>query len=205
MNTTKVELHIKSSNKLSTSPELNSVLVVVQTRLEEISVNQTTGQYQTLRSTRFTTSFVDTINLHSSSVHDIRSLLDNRRSANYHGLSDRLAPEISAAAINLGFGRNGFTLTLEVKVTYQTVSYTSNEEKYLRMVLLGRIKSDELKSSNMETESCSICLENLSGPMKPSDFMTRMTCSHVFHYRCLLEWLKRKNTCPLCRTVLYDP
>ncbi|EFH51018.1 hypothetical protein ARALYDRAFT_911610 [Arabidopsis lyrata subsp. lyrata] len=33
----------------------------------------------------------------------------------------------------------------------------------------------------METESCSIYLENLSG-LKPID-LTRMTCSHVFHNR----------------------
>ncbi|CAL9232885.1 unnamed protein product, partial [Arabidopsis halleri] len=39
---------------------------------------------------------------------------------------------------------------------------------------------------------CSICLENLSG-LKPID-LTRMTCSHIFHNRCLLEWFKHKNT-----------
>ncbi|XP_019085352.1 PREDICTED: RING finger protein 24-like [Camelina sativa] len=67
------------------------------------------------------------------------------------------------------------------------------------MILLGKIKPEVLKNLNMETDSCSICLENLSAP-KPCDFMTRMICSHVFHGWCLFEWLKRKHTCPLCRT-----
>ena len=27
-------------------------------------------------------------------------------------------------------------------------------------------------------------------------------CSHCFHERCALAWLKRSNTCPVCRTEL---
>ncbi|CAA0393564.1 unnamed protein product [Arabidopsis thaliana] len=71
------------------------------------------------------------------------------------------------------------------------------------MVLLGRMKAEEFKSLKMETEPCSICLESLVSGPKPRD-VTRMTCSHVFHNGCLLEWLNRKNTCPLCRTEIYD-
>ncbi|KAL1214099.1 E3 ubiquitin-protein ligase RING1-like [Cardamine amara subsp. amara] len=77
-----------------------------------------------------------------------------------------------------------------------------HDEGMLRMVLLRIMKDEkEFKSLKMETESCSICLENFSGSnSKP----TRMTCSHVFHAPCLVEWLYRKKSCPLCRTELYD-
>ncbi|XP_009126090.1 E3 ubiquitin-protein ligase RING1-like [Brassica rapa] len=70
------------------------------------------------------------------------------------------------------------------------------------MVQLGKMSKEELKTSKMETEPCSICLDSfVSGKHGVS---TRMTCSHVFHEKCLLVWFQRRNTCPLCRTVLYD-
>ncbi|KAL9817179.1 putative transcription factor C2H2 family [Arabidopsis thaliana] len=210
MNSRKVEFRFTNlQRKLSSPSHANSVIVEIDTKSEEIFVNQTTD-HQTRRSTPATLSCLDTINLSSSSHDHIRSLL-RTRFASYHWLCDdlfsysllKLASEISTAAIDLGFGRNGFTITVIVTVTYRSVWVTSNNKKSLRIVLLGRIKAEELKSLKMETESCSICLENLVSGPKPSD-LTRMTCSHVFHNPCLLEWFKRKNTCPLCRTELYD-
>ncbi|CAN6859985.1 unnamed protein product [Brassica oleracea] len=132
--------------------------------------------------------------------------------ASHRWLSDKLAPGISEihykktsrilrekiVGISLGFGCNGLIVTITVKITPSP----SKEEVLTMMVQLGKISKEELKSSKMETEPCSICLDNLvSGKHGVS---TRMTCSHVFHEKCLLVWFQRKNTCPLCRTVLYD-
>ncbi|CAN7029184.1 unnamed protein product [Brassica oleracea var. botrytis] len=118
--------------------------------------------------------------------------------ASHRWLSDKLAPGISEIAARLGFGCNGLIVTITVKITPSP----SKEEVLTRMVQLGKISKEELKSSKMETEPCSICLDNLvSGKHVVS---TRMTCSHVFHEKCRLVWFQRKNTCPLCRTVLYD-
>ncbi|ESQ38242.1 hypothetical protein EUTSA_v10029381mg [Eutrema salsugineum] len=134
------------------------------------------------------------INLCNISRSHIRRLLQDQLVSHHHWLS--------TAATALGFGRNGFNLTISVKITHQTV--VVNSEELLRMVLLGsKMNTEELKS--METEPCSICLDELSGSnSKKTGVPTRMTCSHVFHDRCLIEWLQRKNTCPLCRSVLYD-
>jgi hypothetical protein len=27
-------------------------------------------------------------------------------------------------------------------------------------------------------------------------------CKHIFHSKCLSEWMKRQRSCPLCRTQL---
>ena len=29
-------------------------------------------------------------------------------------------------------------------------------------------------------------------------------CDCIFHYECLLKWFEERNTCPLCRTVIYN-
>lgn len=121
-------------------------------------------------------------------------------------LSDYLAPHISDLASELGFGRNGFSVSIVVKIVTQS---TSKYEVLSRMVQQGKMMNrEELKSSQTQTEPCSICLNNLvfdDGSSSKHGVPTRLTCSHVFHDGCLLEWFQRKDTCPLCRTLLYDP
>lgn len=216
MNIPEVEFRVNSTKLSPSEGLLNSVIITVDTKSDEILENPTNGhRILTGRSTRVCPSILINFNLRSCSHDHILSLLHNQHQLIRHRwLCLRLASKISKAATEAGFGRNGFFLTMNVKITYQNVVVMSvpppsNDEALskrimvLRMVLLGRIGKEALKSLKMETEPCSICLDNLSGS-KPAGVPTRMTCSHVFHDRCLLEWLKRKNTCPLCRTVLYD-
>lgn len=47
-----------------------------------------------------------------------------------------------------------------------------------------------------DNDVCSICHEELSQQVITTD------CSHSFHKRCLTNWSKVKNTCPLCRVLL---
>lgn len=42
--------------------------------------------------------------------------------------------------------------------------------------------------------TCSICLESIS--ILPSK---KLLCYHVFHEKCIDEWTKQQNNCPLCR------
>ncbi|XP_059067120.1 uncharacterized protein LOC131858127 [Cryptomeria japonica] len=55
---------------------------------------------------------------------------------------------------------------------------------------------------NAESE-CSICTE----PFQVGDDARQLPCheSHIFHARCLVQWLERRNTCPICRTRLLRP
>ena len=47
----------------------------------------------------------------------------------------------------------------------------------------------------METELCSICLENIS-------YGCRLNCQHCFHPNCIKRWLIKTNSCPMCRSVV---
>lgn len=45
-------------------------------------------------------------------------------------------------------------------------------------------------------DNCSICLESLNTSI------VKTTCGHIFHTDCLIEWYKKKQTCPLCNNKL---
>nr|VDD30953.1 unnamed protein product [Brassica oleracea] len=208
MNLAQVNFRVTQSRPLSPSEGYeNSLTITIDTKSYDFLENPTTGhRIFTGRSTPVYPPALINISLLSSSPHDIfRQLLreqaiqdTNHQFASHRWLSDKLAPGISEIAARLGFGCNGLIVTITVKITPSP----SKEEVLTRMVQLGKISKEELKSSKMETEPCSICLDNLvSGKHVVS---TRMTCSHVFHEKCRLVWFQRKNTCPLCRTVLYD-
>jgi E3 ubiquitin-protein ligase DOA10 len=50
-------------------------------------------------------------------------------------------------------------------------------------------------------EKCSVCLapnDDLDG----SEIYLTLPCKHDFHKECILPWLDRTNSCPLCRTEM---
>ncbi|KAI4326653.1 hypothetical protein MLD38_031943 [Melastoma candidum] len=50
-------------------------------------------------------------------------------------------------------------------------------------------------SGGSAEDSCAICMDNIrAGPQQ-----VRTPCQHVYHGECIAGWLKRSNSCPLCR------
>ena len=45
--------------------------------------------------------------------------------------------------------------------------------------------------------NCSICLEKIK---KGDNFINNECCNNTFHTKCLEEWYKVKENCPLCRS-----
>lgn len=54
------------------------------------------------------------------------------------------------------------------------------------------LPSVEVSGNSLE---CVICKEN----MKQGRDVCKLPCDHLFHWMCILPWLKEKNTCPCCR------
>ncbi len=79
------------------------------------------------------------------------------------------------------------------------------------------IFSDLNVASVEESDICSICLENFDGEVKqllryidqeehrePTGCVLMTPCNHQFDDVCLVEWMKRDASCPLCRKSLFD-
>ena len=54
------------------------------------------------------------------------------------------------------------------------------------------------KQNNFEFPKCSICLMEINEGMES----ILLPCAHIFHEKCITQWLKIHNTCPLCRYEL---
>lgn len=44
---------------------------------------------------------------------------------------------------------------------------------------------------------CYLCLH-------PNDNYCLLTCHHSFHSSCILKWSQIHNSCPLCKSILYE-
>ena len=66
---------------------------------------------------------------------------------------------------------------------------------YIFNIIYEIISFFSLDSSNynVSNENCPICYEPIYIKVRPS------ACSHYFCLRCILEWSRFRNQCPLCR------
>lgn len=53
----------------------------------------------------------------------------------------------------------------------------------------------------VEAPDCSICMQELH---QQNSLFVLIHCSHVYHERCLISWIERSRTCPLCRSDRID-
>ncbi|KAI3856498.1 hypothetical protein MKW92_047950 [Papaver armeniacum] len=59
------------------------------------------------------------------------------------------------------------------------------------------VTEESLKRLGIGTE-CAVCSENLV----INDKMQELPCKHLFHPLCLMPWLDKHNSCPVCRHEL---
>lgn len=68
-----------------------------------------------------------------------------------------------------------------------------------RLKMLSKIKPTiaSTKAEEITEESmCSICLEKMSAV----DDSKTLHCKHMFHTKCIFNWLNKRNCCPYCRS-----
>lgn len=73
---------------------------------------------------------------------------------------------------------------VEVKTLLETVNRTSELEVYY----------------GTKKEHCTICCDNINY----SQIVRKLKCGHIFHYKCIDEWLETNTKCPNCRLNLLN-
>jgi hypothetical protein len=59
------------------------------------------------------------------------------------------------------------------------------------------------KRSVNYNKECSVCLMNFEKNTKVRVLPCSVEKPHIYHVKCIDEWLSKNKTCPICRTILY--
>ena len=70
------------------------------------------------------------------------------------------------------------------------------KEDIIKNYPITKIKNPRKLSENKK--KCLICLENF----KKGDNSIVLPCIHIFHSECIKTWMKKKNSCPLCKNKI---
>lgn len=90
-----------------------------------------------------------------------------------------------------------------ISIDYRIELYTMRNDqatleiwKTKRDHILEQIKDIDDKFKNMLEDNCVICYDTLDKPILEPN------CQNLFCGKCFLDWIKMKNTCPMCRSVI---
>ena len=61
------------------------------------------------------------------------------------------------------------------------------------------LKKKNVENTSLLDETCTICLDNY----EKNDEITELDCGHIYHYKCIYQWVQSKKSCPLCRFQLF--
>ena len=106
----------------------------------------------------------------------------------------------NAGANNIS-NMNDVTNSINKSINFKNLS--DFEKKKLQLIL----EMDEYqykhiqKYENREEKECAICIEEFKGIDILKAFYK---CDHIFHKKCLLDWLKKHNDCPYCKHDLTE-
>ena len=68
---------------------------------------------------------------------------------------------------------------------------THEQKKCTNSVLMDGYCTRHLK------QKCSVCWEEV--PSTNSGNHKRLKCGHSFHFKCIIQWFKTSDNCPVCR------
>mmetsp|Transcript_2198 Transcript_2198/g.5616 ORF Transcript_2198/g.5616 Transcript_2198/m.5616 type:complete len:238 (-) Transcript_2198:295-1008(-) len=78
----------------------------------------------------------------------------------------------------------------------RTTEDSSTDETTRELEIAPVVKTRRLVDADIgdEPPSCVICLNRLV----VDDEVAALDCPHLYHSECIVEWLRRKSSCPLC-------
>ncbi|PNX67796.1 E3 ubiquitin-protein ligase ring1-like protein, partial [Trifolium pratense] len=75
-----------------------------------------------------------------------------------------------------------------------------------RMIPASNEVVSSLKAYSLH-RNCSICMERFHDDLEEDGAsdevkVSTMVCGHIFHYSCIVKWLRTSHVCPLCRYAM---
>ncbi|XP_067849173.1 E3 ubiquitin-protein ligase DZIP3-like isoform X2 [Heptranchias perlo] len=64
-----------------------------------------------------------------------------------------------------------------------------------------KVSKQFVQQQSIEEDPCVICHDEL---VPPKDCY-ELECKHIFHKKCIDDWLKEQSTCPICRILVLKP
>jgi hypothetical protein len=89
---------------------------------------------------------------------------------------------------------NSLNITSLIQKLFQDNKSPSLNKKALRKFLLTK-DFCKTESNKLELPNCCICLSEIK--LKQKTILIK--CGHMYHDKCLIEWLGKIKNCPMCR------
>ena len=100
---------------------------------------------------------------------------------------------------------------INILLLYSLLIFIIKNEYKVKYIM----KEDFQKIKEVENDCCSICLKDFKFnknndyiffcKITEEDNIHKTKCHHYFHEKCLFNWRKHKNICPICKTKLDIP
>jgi hypothetical protein len=82
-------------------------------------------------------------------------------------------------------------------IIQSSISSLDNNQILTADIIAQTIEYNQIQNLSSQ---CSICL----GDFNLSDILLQLTCKHIYHRECLLQWLQTHYRCPYCRFLVYQ-
>ena len=105
------------------------------------------------------------------------------------------------AFIDFGSRRHGNNIFNRFQNIIEEIANNGHYQRPTDKQLLNEFpetKIDDINKLDPEKRNCVICLEDF----KSGEKATLLPCVHLFHKNCIKNWLKSKNSCPICKFEL---
>jgi uncharacterized membrane protein YgcG len=77
--------------------------------------------------------------------------------------------------------------------------------------LKDMMDKQNLPDKKIEACMCPICLDDFKTPFDKwteetvkAEGLQVLRCGHAFHQKCVLDWIQKNSSCPICRTSVFD-
>lgn len=95
------------------------------------------------------------------------------------------------------------TLIIEQNILETLTNVIEHEQSDFQTPLSVISDQTLVLSKNVKKGSCSICLEMLN-VVEHEFCFTINKCKHIFHEKCIVKWLIKHPTCPICRINIME-